>query len=294
MSGETQSCNNLPVNNTSNIYKKRESKIISDSSISTYYKSLNNFTRTLKKQKSLNKSLHKEKTNKNTVKRNSLSLNKRNHITIIRMKMELNFCIEYSRDNKNTNEKESLNNSNSFNISIDNTSNTTINSSKIQVKKKIESTTKNKNINQKKTGEKIPKENYFINFKIPPINKEDEKVSIDKNETSKEKKNENPKRKSKKEKYEEYNCNKDISLFRKVPPKIPFLLKNEINLKTKNNISLSNNYYGKISKKEISNVFYNHLIINEKNDNQNFLSSSIIKRNKGKLLMIIYFKSQNK
>ena len=66
------------------------------------------------------------------------------------------------------------------------------------------------------------------------------------------------------------------------PPVQPELYKKKY-LLSKNN----NNY-------EIPNAFYNHLMMKEYNSNITYIKSSITKRNKAKLLTIIYYRPKIK
>lgn len=75
------------------------------------------------------------------------------------------------------------------------------------------------------------------------------------------------------------------------PPRIPELYNNNFILYENDSKYLCNsNYYKKINKSRIPNIFYNHLIVKTKKYNGKIFSCSITKRNKGKILNIIYYK----
>ena len=136
--------------------------------------------------------------------------------------------------------------------------------------KKVEETTKNEN------SIKINDTNKNTNLQT----KEDQNINIQKDLDKKTKKNND---------YNDYTQVYSRNDFKDRPPKIPGLYIQKYNYENENVFSHSNNTSGIIKEsKKVPNVFYNHLVINNKS-NERYLTVSINKRNKGKLLKLIYY-----
>lgn len=97
----------------------------------------------------------------------------------------------------------------------------------------------------------------------------------------------------------EKNYKSNDPILKPYPSNAPNLYNNMYSLSEDNIIYFSNrNYYRKINKFKIPNAFYNHLMIkkSEKKSGRNncYISTSITKRTKGKLLTYIYYYPQRK
>ena len=70
--------------------------------------------------------------------------------------------------------------------------------------------------------------------------------------------------------------------------KIPDLFKKNNDYKNKNNFFNSNDTYGIIKEPKVPNVFYNHLLFNNKN-NERYTTISFNKNIKGKVVTFIFY-----
>jgi len=82
----------------------------------------------------------------------------------------------------------------------------------------------------------------------------------------------------------------NYSILKAYPPNKPSLYNKIYTLSEKDITYFSNRiYFGKINKFKIPNGFYNHLMIKKRENNNFYITSSITKRTKGKLLTYIYY-----
>ena len=73
------------------------------------------------------------------------------------------------------------------------------------------------------------------------------------------------------------------------PPKVSTLFIHDYDYENKNIFSHSNDTSGNIKEsKKIPNIFFNHLLINKEN-NERYITTSLNKSNKGKLLTFIFY-----
>ena len=90
-----------------------------------------------------------------------------------------------------------------------------------------------------------------------------------------------------------YGQNFNLKNLRESPPRSPDLFYHQYNFKNQKIFSKDNENFNVLNRNNIPNVFYNHLIINENNIGFNnkckYKKISIIKRNKNRLLTIIYY-----
>ena len=165
--------------------------------------------------------------------------------------------------------------------------------------KKNENKENNENEANKEIGEnkieinenkiKIKKEeikNYINNIKINDVNKN---ICLKANENCIINKNRQKIKKKKIDKDDNYTqtyCRND---FCDRPPKISKLFMEKYDYENKNIFSHSNDTGGYIKKsKKTPHIFYNHLLINNVS-NERFITTSLNKRSRGKLLTLIFF-----
>lgn len=279
------------------------------SSKSTFYISIEELKEEKKRQNSLilKSSKNKEKSFKDLLRKKSSSLNQKKCIKVVKMKLDLHQyknskCINHSKV-----EDSFINNLNSSEISGTTTNDTTISFSKTSEPKEEKRENKTKentyrkfdsvNIHMgkfhssKQAGKIFSQQIKNLNQANNDNSKKNEQINSSKNATIK-------KKDSKKitSGENDYGRNYDFSLLRKEPPKIPILFSSSINLENKELFSLSNINYGELPQDRVPNVFYNHLMNMKEpnNDEKSLVKACSTKRNKGKLLTMIYFKPQGK
>lgn len=90
-----------------------------------------------------------------------------------------------------------------------------------------------------------------------------------------------------------YGQNYNLEILRENPPRSPDLFYHKYNFTNQKVLSKDNENFNVLNKNNIPNVFYNHLVINENNIGFNnrckYKKISITKRNKNRLLTIIYY-----
>lgn len=142
----------------------------------------------------------------------------------------------------------------------------------------------------------LDKININSKYKLTPHI--EEQVS---NKSSKDENDRDKKEKNKNNNSIVYGQSYDLSILRKVPPKIRYLHNNNYNICNKETFSKKNEFYGEIKNELIPNVFYNHSMIKISKENfeniptnvqqkkLKYINVSNTKRFSGKLITISYF-----
>lgn len=269
------------------------------SSKSTLYISIEELNSQKKRQSSLaSRNLKSGKdTEKSELRKKSTSFNQKKIINIVKMKLELKQykIIEYIR---NTKEQDcTINILNPSEMSTNTTTDVSISSPKILEKKEskilneIKGIPKKSFVNEKMTNNKFLSSKQAANClnQIRNIKISQKNGKIRSDAINSQTKNITQKNDSKKTICNDYNCVYDLSILRKEPPKITKALNSNINLINKDEFISSNNHYGKIMKDTVPNAFYNHLIMGDIFDYKEIIKTCSTKRNKGKLLTLIYY-----
>lgn len=169
--------------------------------------------------------------------------------------------------------------------------------------------TANEIIKKKENLDKNERDNEHISrpsTKKEKCNNDEEKIKREKEnnlDKSKKKKNVDNKRNENKNGYGQDHSIKGLNMY---PPKASRLFFHNFNLINENQFSSDNDYISKINKDKIPNVFYNHLMTkfvfnrNIKNyitinsqKKSSYVDISTTKRNKNKLLTLIYLTPLN-
>ena len=151
------------------------------------------------------------------------------------------------------------------------------------IKNKIEIKEKKIEVKKEQTKNSV---NNVNNIKFSDVNKN---MNIKTSENNKVNINIQKNIKKKTDKNDNYTQIYSRNDFADRPPKIPSLFLKDYDYENKNIFSHSNDTGGFIiESKKISNVFYNHLLINKKN-NKRYIITSLNKKNKGKLLTLLFY-----